>query len=480
MSKKMFFLAISLVALFLADMPLHGEKDKSLEEAWGQLKSAEPYFSQGLKEFQESRYENAAAAFQKCVQEMPRHAYAHYYLANLTYIRGDYQKSWSHMELALGHFNFMQELSDYAGQMKKNTIDSYQQMLATEWDNNTDCRTRREIESFSDQFSVDQTQMELLGKKQQNISARQKAHYLYFAGNILFQLKRFSEASEKYQEAIELNPRHVSAYNNVAAISYMAGEHRAALTYLERAEHKGLEDNLNLTLKHLVYEALGRPTEGILQEDLSLGAENDLGVMRFALAFKNEKAMLPPIYENCYVVFSRKSREAVIIDPGVEDLRIADFIQKRNLEVRAILNTHGHEDHSGADKYFAGLFGAPVCAHKKDAVYFAVPPDRYLEEGETVSYDGFAVSVFHTPGHTPGGLCYSIGDFLFSGDTLFKNGIGKVWTEDANKISKVQETLVRNIKEKLLALPGQTRVCPGHGKTSTIADEKADNPFLQK
>jgi glyoxylase-like metal-dependent hydrolase (beta-lactamase superfamily II)/Tfp pilus assembly protein PilF len=480
MAKKRIFLAISLVALFLADMPLHGEKDKSLEEAWGQLKSAEPHFSQGLKEFRESRYENASAAFQKCVQEMPRHAYAHYYLANLFYIRGEYQISLSHMEMALGHFNFMQELSDYAGKLKNKKIDSYQQMLTTEWDNNTDCRTRREIESFADQLSVDKAQVEILGKKQQNISVRQKAHYLYFAGNILFQLKRFSEASEKYREAIELNPGHVSAYNNAAAISYMAGDHRAALIYLERAEEQGLEDNLNLTLKQLVYEALGRPTEGILQEDLSLGAENDLGVMRFALAFRNEKDMLPPLYENCYVVYSRKSKEAVLIDPGVPDSRIADFIRKRNLEVRAILNTHGHEDHSGADKHFAGLFGAPVCAHKKDAGYFAVPPDRYLEDGETVSYDGFAVRVFHTPGHSPGGLCFSIGNFLFSGDTLFKNDIGKVWTKDANKIKKVRETLVRNIKEKLLVLPGQTRVCPGHGKTSTVADEKADNPFLKK
>lgn len=480
MAEKRVLVVISLAALCLAYMPLHGGQDTSLEEAWKQVKSAEPHFAQGLKEFKEGRTEKAAAAFQTCIQEMPRHAYAHYYLANLAYIQGDYQKALIHMEQSLGQFQFMQELSDYAAKLKSEKIDSYQQMLDTEWDNTTSCRTARELESLSGELSDEQNKLELLAQKRQNTRVQQKAHYLYFSGNILFQLKRFSEASQKYQEAIELNPRHASAYNNAAAIYYMAGEHRAALTFLERAEQRGLEDNLNLKLKHLVYEALGKPTEGVLQEDLSSGAETGLGVMRFALAFKNGDATRPPLYENCYVVFSRRSKQAVVIDPGVQDSRIDDFVRKQDLEVKAILNTHGHEDHTGADKHFAGLFKAPVFVHKNDAGSFAAPPERYLEDGKTLDHAGLAIKVIHTPGHTPGSVSFLIGDLLFSGDTLFRNGIGTVSAEDTGKTKKAREMLVQNIKEKLLVLPGQTRVCPGHGKTSTIADEKTDNPFLKK
>lgn len=474
------FVVIPLALLFLIGLPLHGYEDESLETAWEQLKSAEPHFSLGLNEFRAGRYDEASGEFQKCIQEMPRHTYAHYYLANLYYIRGDYQTSLTHMERSLENFPFMQELSDYAGKRKSRKIASYQQMLETEWENTSSCRTSREIESLSRELESEKEKLGLLAKKQQDARVKQEAHYLYFLGNILFQLKRYSEASQRYQEAIELNPRHASAYNNAAAIYFMAGEHRAALTLLERAEQQGLEDNLNLTLKHLVYEALGRPTEGILQEDLSLGAEGDLGVRRYALAFTSENSLLPPLYENCYIVYDKRSRRAVIIDPGVQDPRIGDFIQERGLEVKAILNTHGHEDHAGADKYFSGLLGAPVCASKKDAEYFSTPPDRYLEDGETLDYDGFLVKVFHTPGHTPGSLCFMIGGFLFSGDTLFKNDIGKVWTDVPGKANKVREKLVQNIREKLSVLPGGTRVCPGHGKTTTIADENANNPYLKK
>jgi len=473
-------LVLSLVTPLLFLAPLQGEEDKALEEAWSRLKSADVHFTRGLKEFKARRNENASAAFQECIREMPRHADAHYFLANLCYIQADYQKSLIHMEQALGHFDFMQGLSDYADKQKYQTIESYQQMLGMEWENTSDCRTRRRIESVTGQLADGKGEIELLAKKRLNMRAQQKAHYLYFFGNILFQLKRFPEALQRYQEAIELNPQHASAYNNAAAIYYLAKQYPAALTYLERAEQQGLEDNLNLKLKYLLYEALGRPTEGILQQDLSREAANDLGVMRFALAFNQEESILPPLYENCYIIYSRKSKQAVIIDPGVEDPRIADFIQKQGLEVRAVLNTHDHQDHTGADGYFAGLFRVPVCAPKDNPKHLSTPPDRYLEDGETLDYGGLMVRVLQTPGHTPGSVCFSIGDFLFSGDTLFKNDIGSVWTEDADKMKKVQETLVQKIKEKLLVLPGQTRVCPGHGKTSTIADEQANNPFLKK
>jgi len=189
--------------------------------------------------------------------------------------------------------------------------------------------------------------------------------------------------------------------------------------------------------------------------------------------------MLPPLYENAYIVFSRGTKQAVVIDPGVEDPRIGGFVKEHGLAVRAILNTHGHEDHAGSDAFYAGLFGAPVYASLKDSSEFGIRHARPLEDGGKLEFDGLTLRVIHTPGHTPGSLCFSIGDYLFSGDTLFKNDIGKVGLGDPAKTVKVRDLLIRAIRQKLLSLPGRTRVCPGHGEASTVADEIANNPFLK-
>jgi glyoxylase-like metal-dependent hydrolase (beta-lactamase superfamily II)/Tfp pilus assembly protein PilF len=472
--------AAVLIALILAIGPLLGSEDGTLKEAWKSLASAEKSCLEGLKEFQAGRYESAAAAFQKCIQVMPRHCYAHYYLANIFYIQADYQRSLAHMEQSLRDYPFMQELNDYAVKRKAQSIDSYQRMLAAEWESEIQCRSQRELESLSDDLATKKSKLELEAAKLQEARAWQKAHYLYFLGNIYFQLRRFAEAAQKYREAIALNPRHALAYNNVAAISYLAGDFPGALDYLEKAEIQGLGDNLNLKLKFLVYQAIGRPTEGILEEHLSSGPESELSVVRFALAYAGKDDRLPVLYENCYVVFNRALRQGIIIDPGVPDPQIDEFIKKQDLKINALLITHGHEDHAGAAQHYARLLGAPVFAPRQDGKGLAFQPDKYAEDGETLRFDGLAVGIIQTPGHTPGSTCYLIGDFLFSGDTLFKNDIGKVWTENPAQVKEAKAGLIRNIKEKLLTLGGQTRVCPGHGQVSTIAEEKANNPFLTK
>lgn len=470
---------LALVFLFSVGAAPQGEQATSLDEAWAQLGSAEPLFSQGLRAFRESRTEDATAGFEKCVQLMPRHAYARYYLANLAYIQGDFESALASMERAIGDLDLMQQLADHAGRLKLKKIGSYEQMLETEWDNTTSCRTARHLEALHDQLTDEQSMLDLSAQKERAAGIKQKAHYLYFLGNILFQLKRFPNASQRYREAIELNPRHADAYNNAAAIFYLAGEAGAAEDLLRRAEEQGLEDNINLKLKALVHEALGLPTAGILEEDLSASEPEDLGVMRFALAYKDGRSQLPPLYANAYVVFSRSTRQAVVIDPGVDDPRIGALVKERGLTVRAILNTHGHPDHAGADRRFAGLFGAPVYASQSDAASFAIPADRALGDGKILEIEGLAVRVIGTPGHTPGSLSFLIGDCLFSGDTLFKNDVGKVGEEDPAKVLKARERFIRTIRQKLLALPGRTRICPGHGRTSTIAGEAANNPFLK-
>jgi glyoxylase-like metal-dependent hydrolase (beta-lactamase superfamily II) len=409
---------------------------------------------------------------------MPKHAYACFYLANIDYIGKDFSSSLAHMEKALANLDYMQELSAYADDQKALKFENMRGSLEEMWNSTNSCRDSRAIELAFDQVDKEESDMELAARRRKKTMVQMKAHYLYFCGNILLQLRQYNDSLLRYQETLRLNPQHADAYNNIIAILYLAKEYRKALRFWEDAETQGLDESLNLKLKASLYEALDRPIEGILSEDLTNGGEGSLGVMRFCLDFRKDGEMSPPLYTNCYIVFNQESRETVIIDPGVEDRRIEDFIRQRDLSVKAILNTHDHADHTRANGKYAKLFNAPICAPKDDADYYDSSPDRLLKDGEVLDFNGLSIRVVQTPGHTDGSLCFLIGDYIFSGDTLFKNDIGKIWAEDKTQTDVVREKLLLAIKEKILALPGKTIVCPGHGRTTTIAAEKANNPYF--
>jgi glyoxylase-like metal-dependent hydrolase (beta-lactamase superfamily II)/Tfp pilus assembly protein PilF len=471
--------SIFLIALFLIPSPLLGKKDRTLEKALEQYISCNNQYTQGLQTFSNSNFEKAASAFQKCIQKFPQHAYAFYYLANLNYIQKDFDKALAHMEQAMVHFDFMQELSAYADKQKVKQMDTARSALTEMWDSTNSCRDSRAIELAWDLLEKEESDLELAAKKKQRRIERMKAHYTYFYGNIFFQLKQIPEAFHLYEESIKLDPQHPGAYNNLVAISYLAEQYPAALAFFEKAEEHGLDESLNLELKEKLYKAVGRPTEGILEEDLSAEKSDRTGIKRFALAYYPEKSMGMPNYVNCYIVYSPESKQAVLIDPGVNDCRIEDFIWEHNLEVKSILNTHDHSDHTGANTIYAELYNVPICAPKDDAEFYERQPDKLLEESDVLEYDGFKLKVLHTPGHTDGGLCFLTGHALFSGDTLFKNDIGRVWAEDSEKLDAARKDLIQNIREKILTLPADTLICPGHGKTTTVAAEKANNPVLK-
>jgi hydroxyacylglutathione hydrolase len=469
--------ALTLVALFA--MPLAAAEDKAVKEAWGRLPAAERLFQRGLKEFQSGRSGEAAKSFEKCLQEMPRHAFARYYLANIAYVAGDMQSALDGMTKAVADLEFMEALNEYAISQKAKTYESTTRMMAEEYDATGSCRTHRELESLYGEITDARSREEVRRAEQAAARARQKAHYLYFLGNIYFRLQRYPEAAGRYEEAIALDPRHADAYNNLAAIHYLAGEAGRALDLLEEADRQGVGDNLNLQLQYQVAEALGRPTEGILQEEFVAGPRGELSVVRFALAFESKSGPGPALYENAYLLFSRATREAVLIDPGVEDPRIDECVRSRGLKVRAILNTHDHADHTNANVHFARLYDAPVLIKAEDAKYLAAKPSGTFTDGQVLKYDGFSLTVLHTPGHTLGSVCFLAADVLFSGDTLFKNGIGRVTADTPEKTRKLRAAMVWGIKEKLLVLPEGTRLCPGHGKMSTIGGERTENTFLK-
>jgi len=193
---------------------------------------------------------------------------------------------------------------------------------------------------------------------------------------------------------------------------------------------------------------------------------------------------------NCYVLGCEATGEGLVIDPGSEPRRILDMVARMGLRVTAIVNTHAHVDHIGANLDVKNATGADLLIHEADEPYMknslknltllspfsAKPgqPDRLLREGDKVEVgQEISLEVIHTPGHTPGGICLYGDGILFTGDTLFAGSIGRTDLPGGNL-----ERLIASIRDKLLSLPGDTVVYPGHGPSSTIGEEKSFNPFL--
>ena len=196
-----------------------------------------------------------------------------------------------------------------------------------------------------------------------------------------------------------------------------------------------------------------------------------------------------PLEVNCYIVGCEQSGRAIVIDPGGDGERILALLQKHQLDCRWIINTHGHFDHIGGNRELQEATGAELMIHPADrpllqqagahAAVFGLQvtsspePTRELNDGDQLLLGELSLTVIHTPGHSPGGICLHLGDWLFVGDALFAGSIGRTDLPGGD-----QPLLVRSIKEKLLCLNDETRVYPGHGPATTIGREKLHNPFL--
>lgn len=199
-----------------------------------------------------------------------------------------------------------------------------------------------------------------------------------------------------------------------------------------------------------------------------------------------------PIETNCYIVSCPKTKEAVVIDPGDEGERILEFIKDEQLNVKFIINTHGHHDHIGANKDIKDATKAQLLVHEKDGDMLIDPnknlskymgintvepgADQKLQDGDTVTFGDLSFKVIHTPGHTPGGICLFSKDnkICFTGDTLFNGSVGRTDLPGGS-----YATLMKSIRERLVTLSNEVAIYPGHGPKSTIGDEKAINPFLK-
>jgi hydroxyacylglutathione hydrolase len=199
---------------------------------------------------------------------------------------------------------------------------------------------------------------------------------------------------------------------------------------------------------------------------------------------KIEILCVGPLEVNCYIISTNKDN-AIIIDPGADPDRILKYIKFYALDAKYILNTHGHVDHIGSNAYIKSETGAQLMIHKDDAFMLGQVQDSYiagllnakpspqadrlLNDGDIIELDDVKLEVIHTPGHTPGGVCFYNENALFTGDTIFVGGIGRTDFPYSD-----HRTLIRSIVDRILNLPADTVIYPGHNygitPTSTVGN----------
>lgn len=182
---------------------------------------------------------------------------------------------------------------------------------------------------------------------------------------------------------------------------------------------------------------------------------------------------------NCYLVGDKEIREALIIDPGLdrefEAQNILKEIRRQEFEVKYIVNTHGHPDHTGGNRILKEYTKAPILIHELEAQTISDPPaDHTLRSGDIIEAGSVKLRVIHTPGHSRGSVILIGSDAVFSGDTLFAGSIGR-YDLPGGSI----DDIVHSLKNRLMTLPEHLKLYPGHGPVSTIGEERRSNPFLQ-
>ncbi len=202
-----------------------------------------------------------------------------------------------------------------------------------------------------------------------------------------------------------------------------------------------------------------------------------------------KNVVVGPLEVNCFIIGCEESKKAAIIDPGGDADDIINTLESEGLKPEFIINTHAHFDHVGAVKTLQDHYKIDFLLHKDDlflietldkqVMAFGLDQvdkpevNKFVNNGDTVTLGQITIETIHTPGHTPGCVCYFVDDTLFVGDTLFAGSIGRTDFPGSS-----YDRLIHSIKENLFPLGDDIIVYTGHGPSTTIGNEKASNPFL--
>ena len=201
-----------------------------------------------------------------------------------------------------------------------------------------------------------------------------------------------------------------------------------------------------------------------------------------------QKLELQSFGSNCYIIGDETTKEGMIIDPGADGSFIMKHVKALGLKIKLIVLTHSHIDHVGALADVKEATSAEIAIHEDEAPFLqkrpfrmaflppsppAPPAEMLLKEGDIITVGKLKFKVLHTPGHTSGGICLVGDGIVFTGDTLFNFGIGRADFPGSNYDQELD-----SIRNKLMTLPDNYKVCPGHGPDSTIGAERKGNPFL--
>lgn len=203
-----------------------------------------------------------------------------------------------------------------------------------------------------------------------------------------------------------------------------------------------------------------------------------------------EKLEVSSFLMNCYVVGCEKTNYCAIVDPGGSFEYIVERVTALGLSPKMILLTHGHSDHIGAVEELKNKYNIPICVHEFDSEMIkkselnysydvfrkkiSLDTDMLLKDGQIIDLGELKINVIHTPGHTRGSVCYKIEDLILSGDTLFKNSIGRT-----DLVGGSMDDIINSIVNKLLVYNDEVKVYPGHGSETNIGDEKKANPYVK-
>lgn len=293
------------------------------------------------------------------------------------------------------------------------------------------------------------------------------AYIEFIEADLLLKNLNVSEAVLSFWSVIRKNPLLAGeSYKGLAEAAFLMRDYEDAYMYLEQAVALGSEPSP--AFKRMILDKMG-----FLQGD-SVEAEFPGAVKLFVLPRSDDGAT--GFLVNTFIVHHPDSLEAVIIDPGAADDRIEAYISEKNLTVVKILNTHGHADHSGANYYYRQLYQVAVAGPQHDEAEYKLAgkenyPQEYLPVDGEFRAGMLMIRTLHLPGHTPGSLALVIDENVFSGDTLFRSGIGRPAGNNQAERSQNEESLRRAIINKLFSLPAHFTVFPGHGLPTSIGLE---------